>query len=134
MLWGISLGFDGMARFASQPLLGVVAVAPLGAGVAFGAFSASGELGGLLRLRRGDPVQRAAFWILIGEVTALGLCCASLWFRTRGADAGLATELTMIGFVLAMLAGFARDLLGVQWARPAQPAVKAGLTRRIRAR
>jgi uncharacterized membrane protein len=133
MLWGISLGFDGMARFASQPLLGVVAVAPLGAGVAVGAFAASGELSGLLRMQRGDRAQRAAFWILIAEVTALGLCCASLWFRTQGDDAGLAGELTMIAFVLAMLAGFARDLLGLQWDRPARR-VGVGLQRRVRVR
>lgn len=114
MLWGVALGFDGMARFAHEPWLGAFALVPLGVGVSVGTYVAAGELCGFLRLGPGSSSHRAAFWILIAEVTTLGLCTASLWLRTQGGHAGLAAELLVVGFVIAMVAGSSRDLLGVQ--------------------
>lgn len=119
ILWGSSLGFDGMSRFASEPRLALVAWVPLALGTALGVSAAALELHSLLRMKSGDPSQRSAFWVLIAEVTALGLFSASLLVRLRGMDAGLAVELSMYGFLTAMLTGFSRDLLGLRTARPA---------------
>lgn len=118
MLWGIALGFDGMSRFVGAPLLGKAALVPLALGVAVASHVGAGELCSLLRLPRGAPGHRAAFWTLIGEVTALGLFTASLGLRVHGGAAGLAAELSLVGFVIAMVAGSARDLLEVQGRRP----------------
>ena len=117
MLWGTSLGFDAMARFTEEPRLSRVALVPLALGVCVGVSVAALELHGVLRLPHGAPALRAAFWLLIADVIAVGMFATSLFVSLVGMDKGLALDLSMMGFFGAMMAGFSRDLLGVRTAQ-----------------
>ena len=127
ILWGTSLGFDAMSRLTEDPRLGRVALLPLVLGVCVGVSVAALELHGVLRLPHASPSLRAAFWLLIADVAALGMFTASALVRWVGLERGLALDLSMLGFFGAMLAGFTRDLLGVRTApvRPGAPRVPA---------
>jgi hypothetical protein len=114
MLWGISLGFDAMARFAEEPRLGRVALGPLVLGLALGVGAAALELHTVLRLPSAAENLKPAFWVLLADVIGLGLFMASVFVRLAAMDPGLARELSLLGFFTAMMSGFTRDLLGLR--------------------
>src|SRR5690348_12394339 len=84
LCWGTTLGFDAMARFASEPLLGAIAVWPLAAGIVAGVSVAAIELGEWLRLPVMSAHQRPGLWLLLGDVAVLALFVASFGIRLTG--------------------------------------------------
>ena len=119
-LWGMTLGFDAMSRFAGEALLGAVAVWPLAAGIVAGVSVAAIELGDWLRLPVKSAHQPPGLWLLLGDVAVLAIFAASFWIRLTGGGR-IAIQLAVAGFGGALLVGLGRDLTGVRAQVPLSP-------------